>query len=220
MISLIIVLLMTALPVQAHPLDTAFFDFEQTASGTVLTVAMQPPEAFEVVRGPEDKEWNLEGFRKRGEMLAAFVGARTRLARGGLECEWNPAIGPVADTAFDALADGITVAGRITCPVETGPFTLASDLFTDRFPGQQNLIRLAQGGDFRELLSLTSSTGSATIDVDALTTGGPDVPKDATPAAPKKSSGVTPLLITLGLVVLFGLTQIRHVRFGRGSTDA
>lgn len=216
--SLIFGWLMLALPVYAHPLDTAFFDFEQTASGTTLTVAMQPPEAFEVVRGPEDKEWNLERFRERGEVLAAFVGTRVQLSRAGKSCDWDPAVGPVADTTFDALADGITVRGRITCPIETGPFTLASDLFTDRFPGQQNLVRVAKDGDLRELFSLTSSTGSATVDVDALSTSHDVISSDVTSTPAKPASSATPVLLTLGLVVLFGLTQTRHVRFGCGST--
>lgn len=166
-------------PVQAHTLDTAFFDFEQTASGTVLTVAMQPAEAFEVVRRPEDEGWNLDRFRERGDVLAAFVASRVALSRGGRECDWDPAIGPVVSSTLDVLADGITVAGPIVCPIETGTITLETDLFTDRFPGQQNIVRIARDDSFSEVLSLTSSSRFATLDFERLWQGADQTPAKA-----------------------------------------
>ncbi|OGL73742.1 hypothetical protein A3E39_03850 [Candidatus Uhrbacteria bacterium RIFCSPHIGHO2_12_FULL_60_25] len=209
MIPLLLSLFLFATPVYAHPIDTAFFDFEPTASGTTLTVAMQPPEAFEVVRTSTDTAWNTERFRERGDMLAAFVGEHVELSRGGQSCEWDPVIGPVATSTFDALADGITVAGLVVCPVAIGPFTLMSDLFMDRFPGQRNMVRVVGDDPYVELMTMTSSSQTVVVDLE-------ERPQEEVRTAMKE---IPYLLIGFGIAAFIAVPFLRRL-FRRRSTIA
>lgn len=208
MIPLIFSLFGIVTPVYAHPLDTAFFDFESTASGTTLTVAMQPPEAFEVVRKPEDMDWNTERFRERGDLLAAFVGAHVELSRSGRVCEWDPVIGPVATSTFDALADGITVSGLVVCPVAIGPFTLTSDLFMGRFPNQRNTVRVVGDDPYAELMTMTSSSQTVVIDLE-------ERPQEEVRAAMKE---IPSLLIGFGIAAFIAVPLLRRLFHRRSTT--
>ncbi|HWQ99486.1 MAG TPA: hypothetical protein VN397_01410 [Candidatus Methylomirabilis sp.] len=208
MITFVFAFFLFASPVHAHPLDSAFFDFEQTVSGTTLTVAMQPPEAFEVVRTPEDTDWNTERFRERGEMLAAFVASHVALSRGGRDCEWDPVMGPVASSTFNALADGITVAGLIVCPVATGPFTLTSDLFMDRFPKQHNVVRIVGDNPYMELMAMTSSNQTVVVDLE-------ERPQEEVRAAMKE---IPFLLVGFGIAAFIAVPILRRLLRRRSTT--
>jgi hypothetical protein len=150
-------------PALAQSLNASYFDFEKTASGSTLTVAMDPPQAFEVVRTSEKEAWSPSLFRERGDVLVAYVQDGVTLRQNGSVCTWEPRLDPVASSTLDAMANGITVTGVVSCPTSVESLEVTSDLFTTRFPGHENIIRRAMSGDYQELATLTATSTTAVV---------------------------------------------------------
>lgn len=184
--------------VQGEPHHFALFDFEPTDSGLVLVVAMQPGQAFQVVRHGSDETFSLEAIGERGDLLAAFVTGRVTLVQGDMSCEWIAEPDPVPPTLLEAHAEGITVRGPVQCPDEKVNFELRTDLFVEGNPDHSNIVRYQAGEGFHILGSLNAETQEMIINPMAF---------DADQALSKSS-----LSLTIG-IVLFNLAMAGFIIF-------
>lgn len=198
--------------VQAHPIDAAFLDFGPSASGTVqMTVAIHDHEAYELVRPPGDtRKVDLDRLRDQADLVTAYVASHIATRRGGADCDWDPAPAHVPETEFDAAADGITVAGPLTCPGEGSVLDVGSSLFLERFPLQAVIVRRESPSGFIEQAVLSRDTQTVRVDVSPVLT----LPAPAT--ALDRPFMRIPLATAAGVVILgalFGLFRKKGVCF-------
>jgi nickel/cobalt transporter (NicO) family protein len=147
--------LFLASPAWAHPLDVAYFDFSKSSSTIELTVAVHPYQAFQLIRGDKNIPFDLKKLQENGELIAAYVGAHTELASGGGLCDWLVDTAHTPPTELEAVADGVTVTGPVTCHTTPSALVLKTNLFVDAFPGQNNIVRLELPDGFAERTTLT-----------------------------------------------------------------
>jgi hypothetical protein len=202
-------------PVHAQYLNASYFDFETTASGTTLTVAMDPPQAFEVVRTSPDERWNASKIVERGDMLVAYVQDGITLQQNGSACAWSPQLDPVASSTLDVMANGITVSGPVRCFTVIDAIQVTSDLFTTRFPGHENIIRRTINGDYQELATLTATSSTAVVRI-----SNPSQPPEPSNVSRAPSSPVYIGMLTLAVIGLLGTYVFRRRNSHRRSDDA
>ncbi len=170
---------------QAHPLDVAYLDFGHTSSSPLLlTVAVHPYQAFELVRGGSGERFDLKQLQAHGDLITAFVEDHVEVSRDGRSCTWRPSDAHTPDTELDAVADGVTVAGDLAC-AGTGPLTVTTDLFLEGFPSQTNIVRLEYPNGFADKATLGRTTRSTPLDISPLFTS-------ATPTSTAATEGRRP----------------------------
>jgi len=148
--------------VAAHPLDVAYFDFSRTATATVLTVAIHPYQAYELVRGANLKPFDLAALRAKGDLVSAYVQNHVEIT----SCTWEAGDAFVPSIELDAVADGVTIFGPLDCePVNPKQLTLRTDLFLERFPNQTDIVRLEYPDGFAEKATIDRSRRVTTIDL-------------------------------------------------------
>jgi len=154
--------------VAAHPLDVAYLDFGTTSTGPWLTVAIHPYQAFELVRGGSTERFDLTKLRASGALVSAYVSSHISVAQDGQDCEWTAGDAVTPETELDAVADGVTVAGPLSCPRASHFLTAESTLFLEGFPSQTSILRLDQGDAFPQQATLDRDHRSGTIDLTPL----------------------------------------------------
>lgn len=202
-------LLPIALHAQGSDTSATLFDFEPSDEGLFLVVAMQPHEAFEIVRTHTGQSLDLEQFRTSKDILAAFVEGRVLLRQNELPCRWEASTDPVPEALLDAYAEGITVRGIVRCPAPYAPFILETDLFTDRFPGHQNVARYYRAGNYEAFATLTAADNSAVVQPALAVTG---------PAFLARSWHETAWLAGIAFVAIAGIAGILFIKTKRASS--
>jgi len=143
----------------------ALFDFEPTDNGIELVVAMQPEQAFGIVRQSPDEAFNLEAFSRQRDLLAAFVEGRVQITQSGIDCEWEAVPDAVPETLLDAQANGVSVRGEVECPSPKDSFTLRTDLFIDAYPDHHNVVRYLDQDRFVTVGELDFTEQELTVDL-------------------------------------------------------
>lgn len=185
MLLLVLAFFFAPQPAAAHQLDLAYLDFEVSTSTSALTLtaALHSHQAFELVS--TSPNYSLAPLQKNGEAVTAYVQDHVTVERGGAACEWNPGSAVTPQTEFQALVDGITVAGPIVCP-GTGSITVGSSLFLEKFPTQKVVVRLGMPDGYADQLVLDRTTRIGELDVSPLFPSATSTEED--PVAPAASS--------------------------------
>ncbi|MFZ2804421.1 MAG: hypothetical protein WA001_04310 [Patescibacteria group bacterium] len=172
------------MPASAHPLDVAYLDFSNSSStGLVLTVAIHPYQAFELVRGASTARFDIGLLQKNSDLVTAYVAENVSLSQNGQACTWSPASAHTPDDELDAVADGVTIVGPVVCPSASHVVTAGSTLFLDGFPSQTAIVRLQENGDFDPLATLDHATRQATVDLTPLFASVPSSVSSTQPAS-------------------------------------
>lgn len=153
----------------AHPLDVSYLDIGVTSSSKpVLTVAVHPYQAFELIRNAAHPKFNLEYLQQSGDLISAYVQDHVEISSGGQICEWKVAHARIPKTEIEAIADGITIAGEFYCAVDSVNIRIAATLFTDGFSSQKNIIRFELPDGFADRVTLDKKNIEATVDISEL----------------------------------------------------
>lgn len=162
-----IAMLVIALPASAHTINVTYLDVQQMPEGIVLTTAFQPHQAL-VIAGlrHDDHDMDEGGFadlipalKQRGDVIAAYAATHITITANDDVCDWDPTRFTVPDTELNALADGVTVSGTVTCT--TGPVSelqVSTSLLFDAFPTSQTIVRLEYPDGFADKLTLTAKS--------------------------------------------------------------
>lgn len=196
-------LLLATFPARAHPLDVAYLDIGSTTSSELtLTVAVHPYQAFELVRGGSAARFDLDMLRKKGDLISAYVEDHVSVKQqeasnkqqGGtaIDCVWSPDPAYTPPSELDAVADGVTIAGLLSCngdsplTVYRSPLTVSATIFLDGFPNQMNIVRLELPDGYADRATLTRTVKSATVDISELFASRSPLTVNRSPSAPRR----------------------------------
>ena len=144
-------------------------DFAKTANNQLsLTVAVHPYQAYEIVRAGSTARFDLEALKKNGDLISAYIQDRMSVSRGGKPCTWDAGSAITPPTEIEALGDGVTVSGALTCASDVMTIDARSDVFVEEFPTQTTIMRLQLPDGFADRATMDKSNKSASIDLTEL----------------------------------------------------
>lgn len=144
-------------------------DFAKTANNQLtLTVAVHPYQAYEIVRAGSTSRFDVEALKKNGDLISAYIQDRVSVSRGGNPCTWNAGSAVTPPTEIEALGDGVTVAGTLTCSSDVMKIDARSDVFVEEFPTQTTIMRLQLPDGFADRATMDKSNKTASIDLTEL----------------------------------------------------
>ena len=163
---LVVSLFLFPIVAQAHPLDVAYMDFGKTADGTLkLTVAVHPYQAYEIVRAGSTSRFDLQALQKNGDLISAYIQDRISVSRGDVPCTWSAGTASTPPTELEALGDGVTVSGTLSCTSDSMKVTARSDVFDEEFPTQTTILRLELPDGYADRATTDSNQRTGTIDL-------------------------------------------------------
>jgi ABC-type nickel/cobalt efflux system permease component RcnA len=104
------------------------------------------------------------------DTVEAYVEDHLTISRGGEGCVWQVQKQDVPSTELEAVADGVTLSGEVSCPSSGDRLMVASSIFVDGFPGQTTVLRLELPNGFAERGVLDRSHLSRELDITELYT--------------------------------------------------
>lgn len=167
-----------------------------------MTAAFHPHQALVIAGLAHDEHDAHEGgfanlipeLQEHADLIAAYAATHVTIAANNEACEWNPSRIDVPNTELDALADGVTITGPITCDTEDliPALHIGTSLLFDAFPDTHIIVRLEYPDGFADKLTLTSREPQGRLALDAAppsTIPAPTVPEMA-PVATSRTATV------------------------------